>query len=228
MTTITPLANLPTTDTAATSSSTGSSKTATKGSAADTQNRFLTMLVAQLKNQDPLNPMDNSQITTQLAQISTVNGVESLNTTMKTMSTGLDSLQAVQAASLAGRQVMSSGNALELANGSATGGFQLDQAVDSLTVSVIDAAGAMVQRVDLGAQPAGVHTFQWDGTTDAGGTSADGHYTFKLQGRAQNVAVTPDTLAVGRVDAVSRTTDGIVLSVGGVGDVGMADVKRIL
>ena len=191
MTAIQPaLANIP-----STTSSVAAAAGAAKGSAADTEHRFLALMVAQLKNQDPLNPMDNSEITTQLAQISTVNGVEQLNSSMKTLAGGFDGMQTVQAASLAGRQIMADGTALALENGSASGGFNLDQPVEQLSVTILDAAGAQVQRVDLGPQEAGIHGFQWDGMNDAGQAAAPGSYSFKVQGLAQNKQIAAQSLA---------------------------------
>jgi len=210
------------------SASTGSATAGVKGSAADTEHRFLTMLVAQLKNQDPLNPMDNAEITTQLAQISTVNGVEKLNSTMTAVSGGIDALQTVQAASLAGRRVMATGDTLLLESGSASAGFLLDQPVDRLTVNITDSAGNLVHRVDLGAHAEGIHAFQWDGITDTGAVAAPGVYQFKLQALALERQVNAQSLMIGRVDGVSRTANGVVLHLGGAGHVSMAEVKRIL
>jgi len=202
-------------------------KKAAAGSAADTESRFLSLLVAQLKNQDPLNPMDNAEITTQLAQISTTNGVERLNATLTAMSGDFDGLQTLQAASLAGRQVMVAGDRLALANGVAHAGYNLGGAVDTLSVSIVDARGAVVQKVDLGAQQAGLHAFQWDGLTDTGKPAADGNYTFKLDGRLLGQPVTAETLAIGLVQGVRPQVGGAQLSIAGHGDVALADVKKI-
>lgn len=201
---------------------------AVKSSAADTQHRFLSLLVAQMRNQDPLNPMDNAQLTTQLAQISTVNGVEELNVTMKSMAGDFGGLQTLQAASLPGRQVMVNGNTLAFEGRSVAGGFQLDQAVEQVSVSIVDAAGAQLQRVTLGPLTTGIHGFEWDGATDAGGLASPGTYYFKLQAVGQGNAVPAQPLAMGRVDGVGRTADGVSLNLGRLGNVGLADVKRIL
>lgn len=100
----------------ASSSSTSSSGSSTS-SAADLQNQFLTLLVAQMKNQDPTNPMDNSQLTSQLAQISTLNGIEQLNTTLGSISGQIDNSQQLQSASLIGRGVMVPGTTIRRAVG---------------------------------------------------------------------------------------------------------------
>ncbi len=89
------------------------------------QNRFLKLLTTQLKNQDPLNPMDNAQMTSQLAQMSTVSGIEKLNTTLGKMLDIYDSGQSMQAAGLIGKHVLVPGNTLPLAGGQALGGAML-------------------------------------------------------------------------------------------------------
>src|SRR5512132_668446 len=97
----------------------------TSGTVEEAQDRFLTLLVTQLKNQDPLNPLDNAQITSQLAQLSTVNGINQLNTTLASLSASMDAKQYLQAAGLVGHAVVVDGNALTLADGKGPGAFDL-------------------------------------------------------------------------------------------------------
>ncbi|MFM9970344.1 MAG: flagellar hook assembly protein FlgD [Burkholderiales bacterium] len=197
-------------------------------SAAEQQSRFLTLLVAQMKNQDPLNPVDNSEVTSQLAQISTVDGIERLNSTMKMMSSSLDGSQAVQGAALAGRQVLATGDSLELTQGKGSGGFELNQAVEHLNIVISNAAGGTVHHVSLGPQQPGVHAFEWDGMTDAAQSAVDGTYSYKIQALAggKEVPVTP--LSFGRVDGVSRGADGFALNVGRLGMRSLDQVKQIM
>jgi len=192
------------------------------------QDRFLTMLITQLKNQDPLNPLDNAQLTSQLAQISTVQGIEKLNATLTALSGSFDSGQSLQAASLVGRQVMVSGNTLELSAAGARGAFSLPQAVERIVITVTDASGIAVHRVELGAQPAGVHAFDWDGLTDAGARAVDGRYGFSISAQAGGKAVAAETLSMGRVDSVTRSAGGTILNVGGLGEKAFAEIKRIM
>src|SRR5450755_1727985 len=121
--------------------------------------RFLKLLVTQLKNQDPLNPMDNAQLTSQLAQISTVTGISKLNDTMSALSASLGSNQYVQAAGLVGHTVLTPGNKLQLASASAAGGVRLESAADNVLVTISDASGHAVRKIDMGAQSAGAQTF---------------------------------------------------------------------
>jgi len=121
--------------------------------------RFLTLLVTQLKNQDPLNPMDNAAMTSQLAQISTVTGISKLNDTVSGLSAALGSNQYVQAAGLVGHSVLVPGNKMPLADGKAAGGFELAQDADKVVVSVSDPTGRVIREIELGAQTAGMQSF---------------------------------------------------------------------
>ena len=200
-----------------------------KGSAtAEQQSRFLTLLVAQMQNQDPLNPVDNSEVTSQLAQISTVDGIERLNSTMKSMSISMDNTQAVQGAALEGRQVLATGNSMELSQGKGVGGFDLNQAVDHLNIVISNASGTPLHHVSLGPQQTGVNAFEWDGMTDAGQAAADGAYTYKIQALAQGKDVAVTALAFGRVDGVSRGADGFALNVVRLGMRTLDQVRQIM
>jgi flagellar basal-body rod modification protein FlgD len=94
----------------------------------EVQNRFLKLLVTQLKNQDPLNPLDNAAVTSQISQINTVTGIERLNTTLETLLSTFNEGQAVQAAGLIGKNVLVGGSGLALVNGQANGGVNLADA----------------------------------------------------------------------------------------------------
>ncbi len=153
-------------------SSTGSSSL-TGSNASDLQSSFLTLLVAQLKNQDPTNPMQNNELTTQLAQISTVSGIEKLNTTLGSVSGQIDNSQSLQAASLIGHGVMIPGTTILAGTSTTEGnttttttpfGVELQQAADKVTATITDATGAVVRTIDIGELKAGVHTFTWDGS----------------------------------------------------------------
>jgi flagellar basal-body rod modification protein FlgD len=190
------------------SSASGSAQTAASAlgagatSAADIQNTFLNLLVAQLQNQDPLNPMDASSMTDQLAQISTVQGIQTLNSTVQQLSGSYATSQAMQATSLIGQSVLSPGNSLNLANGSATGGFNLSAAADKVAVSVSSASGQVVYQTTMSNLGAGTQTFQWDGTTTAGTAAAPGQYTFSVSASSNGTSVTAAPLSLSTVTGV--------------------------
>ncbi len=209
-------------------STAGKSPSSNPLSSGASEDRFLTLLVAQLRNQDPLNPLDNAQVTTQMAQISTVSGIDRLNATLKSLAAAFAEAQSLQAAALIGREVLVPGDALELGTDGATGGFALAEAADAVTVTIRDAAGNVVQRVDLGAQDAGVHSLAWDGANDAGEPMAAGSYRFGVSASRSGASVPATALAAARVLGVARDAGGTQLELSGLGRRGYAEVKQIL
>lgn len=205
----------------------GSSGKATTD-AEDIQNRFLKLLTTQLKNQDPLNPMDNAQMTSQLAQINTISGIEKLNVTLGKMLDIYDSGQSMQAAGLIGKHVLVAGNNLPLSGGQAMGGASLTAAADQVTVSVLDGAGNVLQTQQLGARPAGTLAFSWDGKKADGTQMADGSYKFKVEAQAGGNKIDSTSLQVGMVNAVVRSNGGFLLDLGVQGNVSFKDVQQIL
>jgi len=194
----------------------------------DAQDRFLKLLVTQLKNQDPLNPMDNSQITSQMAQISTVSGIDKLNATLQGMAASFSADQSLQATAMIGHSVLVPGTGLQLQNGTAQGGVSLPQAADSVVVSIVDGSGQVVHKVDLGAQAAGVLGFQWDGVTDSGANAAPGSYSFSIQAVQGSTKIDAVSLALGVVGGVTQGKDGVALKVNGMGSVPLSDVKQVM
>jgi len=195
--------------------------------AKDASDRFLTLLVAQLQNQDPLNPLDNAQVTTQLAQISTVSGISQLNDTVAALGASMGISQYLQAANLVGHDVVLGGNDLTLADGKAQGGMQLSAAADHVTVAISDAAGNVVRTVDLGAQDAGTRFFDWDGKTDSGGAAPAGHYTFAVTATSAGKAVTFDTLMHATVEGIVSTPSGALLQLNNGNQIAFDAVKQI-
>ncbi len=149
----------------------------------DPQNRFLTLLVNQLKNQDPLNPMENAEVTSQMAQISTVSGIDRLNLTLESMSSALASAQSMQAGSMIGRGVVVPGDKVDYQGGAVPLSFDLAGAAARGTVTIRDAAGQMVQTYTLDGMRAGRQTLQWDGSARVVGKAGAGEYTYDVKVR---------------------------------------------
>ncbi|MDD2721881.1 MAG: flagellar hook assembly protein FlgD [Gallionella sp.] len=218
------------TDTAALfASMNGTAKTGTSANATNAmQDRFMTLLVTQLKNQDPLNPMDNAQMTSQMAQISTVSGLDKLNATLQALSASMTPNQAVQATGMIGHGVLIPGSGLQLANGTALGGFELSQQADVAQVAIYDQAGALVRNLDLGAQQTGIVKWQWDGMDNTGAALPAGNYSFTVNASLAGNSVAPSSLQFGMVNSVTQGAAGVTMSVGAADNIALSQVKQIL
>jgi len=206
---------------------------------ADTD-KFMTLLVTQLKNQDPLNPLDNAQVTSQLAQLQTVTGVNKLNETLNTLKASYQSSEAMQATNLIGHGVLVEGNNVTLSGSKAIMGVELSGDVDSLKVVISDKNGKEVQTMDLGKQKAGVIPLAWDGVPDATKldsngkpvTLADGEYSFQVVAtRGGDKVAMNDAKALAFDSVASVTTnslDGVKLNLPSKGGVTLADIKQVL
>jgi len=198
-------------------------------------NKFLTLLVTQLQNQDPMNPLDNAQLTSQLAQLSTVTGINNLNTTLDSLKSSYQQAESMQAANIIGHGVLTAGNSINLNKSAALLGVDLTTAADKVQVDIYDKSGKLVHSIDLGAQDPGTLPLGWNGTTgdlDADGKPvvlADGAYTFKVVATRGGTELKDATaLMFGSVASVSTGASGVKLNVPGVGSITMADVKQIL
>ena len=196
---------------------TASGSTVATQNQAGAEDRFLKLLVAQMQNQDPLNPMDNAQVTSQMAQIQSVNGIEKLNRSVEGLGSQFAQMSALQGASLVGRDVVVPGNRLvtndeELVQG----GFELSGPADSVKVEVLNAGGRVIDTIELGAQSAGRHGFEW--TPPAGVDAATGD-SFRVVAKngAASVGFTP--LMRDRVDAVIAGGDTLTLELRNSGSV---------
>ena len=202
--------------TSSATSSTGSATSST--SASNLQTTFLQLLITQMQNQDPTNPMDSSQMTSQIAQIDTVSGIAQLNTSLSSLSTQINAGQTSQAAMLIGSSVLAPGNTITVASGKDSEfGVQLASAASDMTVNVVNSAGQIVNTIDLGAQPAGTVPISWTPVDSTGAALPAGNYTITATGTVNGVAGTATTLTPGTVESVVQGTGGapnLVLSNG--------------
>jgi flagellar basal-body rod modification protein FlgD len=138
------------------------------------QEDFLTLMISQFQNQDPFEPMDNGEFLGQLAQFSTVNGISSLNSAFEGLAGSMQDNQALQAAGLVGRSVLAVTDVGTLNDGAPLkGGLELESSAGNVQVDITNRSGELVQRLNLGQQPAGLVRFTWDGI-DSSGQRADG------------------------------------------------------
>jgi flagellar basal-body rod modification protein FlgD len=199
-----------------------------KSVASEVQDRFMTMLVAQMQNQDPLNPLDNAQVTSQMAQLSTVTGVDKLNSTMEALMGSYQTSQSLQAASMIGHGVLTPGSGVELADKTALMGVEVGQPVDKLEVTIYDVAGKEVQKINLGAQQPGMIPVPWDGKMADGTDAPSGQYSFKVDASLGSEKASATGLQFGMVASVTTGAQGVKLNVPGLGEVKFTDVRQIL
>ena len=142
-----------------------------KATADEMADRFLTLLVSQMKNQDPLKPQDPTEFLSQLAQVSSVAGISEMKNSIATLADSLYAGQALQAASVVGRNVLAPSDSARLAaGGSVEGAVDLPVSTAAGFVRVFDASGSLVREVPLGSRAAGLANFEWDGTGSSGAT----------------------------------------------------------
>jgi flagellar basal-body rod modification protein FlgD len=198
----------------------------------DTQDRFLTLLVTQLQNQDPLNPMDNAQVTSQIAQLSTVNGIQQLNNTLLALSGQMDMSQSLQAASLIGKDILYPGGKISVGGSpDATTvtpfGYDLMSPAAKTVMTVRDASGATVYTQDLGPQDSGVYRLGWDGKTTGGTQAPDGAYTVSFSATdANEQPVSVQALTAGHVSSVAYAADGLKLNLAMGDKISLLDIGR--
>ncbi|MBG6241900.1 MAG: flagellar hook assembly protein FlgD [Candidatus Symbiopectobacterium sp. Dall1.0] len=218
-----------TTSASKTSSTSSSSNSVTANTSADLQNQFLTLLVAQLKNQDPTNPMDNNQLVSQLAQLNTVSGIEKLNTTLGSISGQINNNQSIQATTLIGHGVMVPGNEILVGNDTSTPfGLELESAAENVTVTITDSTGKVARTLELGSLTAGVHSWGWDGKLADGTAASDGSYTFTVAANTNGAQQTVQPLRYALVNGVVRNDSGAQLDLGLQGKATLDDVRQIL
>jgi flagellar basal-body rod modification protein FlgD len=218
MTTTANVAN--TSSTSSSTSAAGTSKTA----AAATEDRFLKLLVAQMQNQDPLNPMDNAQVTSQMAQINTVDGITKLNAAVQGLATQFGQLQALQGAGLVGRDVAVAGDRLAIGeDGVGRGAFDLASAAGQVRLELLSSRGTVLATQELGAASAGRNHFEWPAT---GHDDTDG-LRFRIVAANGGTGVAATSLALDRVDSVSANGGTLTLQLQHLGPVAYSAVKSV-
>ena len=204
---------------------TGTGAKETGDTATASADRFLKLLVAQMKNQDPLNPMDNAQVTSQMAQINTVNGIEKVNSTLQGLSGQFMQLQVMQGAALVGQDVVVPGNRLAVQSDTGRGGFELQAPASQVRVEISSADGALLETLNLGPRPAGLHNFEWD-TKKALSEGIDpAGLRFKVISSAGGISKEAQALMCDRVNSVNADGKNLTLQLERSGSMPYASVK---
>lgn len=178
---------------------------------------FLKMFLAQLKNQDPLNPMESQEFSSQLAQFSSLEQLFNVNDTLQSMKTSQEDSSRLQALDFIGKEIVAKGDALSLEEGKAvTGQFDLEGAAEC-TVKISNEEGVAVRRIPMGYLGSGSHTFQWDGRNSAGNAMDPGVYTFAITAlNTTGTQVNADTRISGKVTGVNLEGNPVNLYVGNI------------
>jgi flagellar basal-body rod modification protein FlgD len=209
------------------SAATASPSTGTASSVKATKDDFLKLLVTQMRYQDPMNPMDNAQMTSQIAQLNTVEGINQLNATVTSLQASLIASQSMQSSSLIGKTILADGNAINLQSGSASLSMRLEGPAESVVVDVINSSGRIIKTANLGANAAGIQTFTWDGSTNEGGVAPNGQYTFQVNAKKLNQAVVVTPLTQATVSGVELTSAGPQLSLNNGTNIAMSTVRGV-
>lgn len=193
------------------------------------QNDFLKLMTAQLKNQDPFAPVDNTQMVAQMASFSSLSGITEMSTTLKGIAEKLGATTTGDALSYVGRTVLTEGKtAYGRSSGGIAGAAELDGDASSVNVQISDANGQVLKTVQLGAQTKGTVEFDWDGTTDAGEAAGSGPFAVSTVAARNNAAVVSRTLVWAPVASVSIPATGAAqLTLPGIGTVPVTAVRQV-
>ncbi|MEW6669168.1 MAG: flagellar hook capping FlgD N-terminal domain-containing protein [Thermodesulfobacteriota bacterium] len=188
---------------------------------------FLTMFLAQLKNQDPLNPMESAEFSSQLAQFSSVEQLFNVNENLQSLMASQGDSSRLQALNFIGREIVAEGDSLSLEAGKAAAGrFELDDAAEC-TVRILNEEGVTVRTIPLGYLAAGAQSFEWDGLDGSGNAMEPGVYTFQISALTESGAlVTASTSISGTVTGVDLEGDAVSLYVGAI-PVAIGDIQNV-
>lgn len=188
---------------------------------------FLRLMTEQLKNQDPLKPLDNAQFLGQLAQFSTVQGIDKMQAAMDAVASVMESDQTLRAAGLVGREALVEASTLDLPAGTGVRGEVTAPSAGPVMFEVVDAAGTRVRQMTVQASTDGNTPFEWDGRNDAGQPATGGRYTIRAVVGSGDSAEALTVRVAARVDSVSIEPTGLVLNLAGLGSHPLSAIRRI-
>jgi flagellar basal-body rod modification protein FlgD len=202
---------------------------ATQVTGATSQDTFLTLMLTQLQNQDPMQPLEGGEFLSQLAAFETAAGVDGLQTSVAQLAQSFYTTQAMQSASVVGHEVLTDGSTVTLGDeGSVSGYVELPQSASPVEVQVKDANGAVVRNIDLGSQPAGRVAFEWDGMDATGNRLPAGEYTLSCDIAVDGGTQAASVLMSAEVQSVSLDGSDILLNLANGSQIPFAQVTEIL
>ncbi|MEZ5661376.1 MAG: flagellar hook capping FlgD N-terminal domain-containing protein [Burkholderiaceae bacterium] len=195
-----------------------------------TEDRFLALLVAQMRNQDPLNPLENAEVTTQLAQINTVRGIEDLGKSMKSLLERLSQQGPINSASMIDRQVLVPASSVDLTDADmepVKAAAELTLPAQQVVADIYGTDGVVLRSLDLGAHGPGLVNFEWDGRDAAGEWAPEGRYTLRVRALGSDGEQDPATSVARRVVGIERGSDGLNLRLQGGASVPESSIRAI-
>lgn len=193
------------------------------------KNEFMKLMIAQMENQNPLDPQDNGAFISQLAEFSSLQEMQGISASVNNFTNQFKSSQALQASAMVGRSVLVPASSAPLSTGGTVSGIvSVEESTSALNISIFNGSGELVNQFNLGPQAAGTVPFVWDGTNSKGEQMPFDTYTIKAQAgqRGQNTQL--DTLLSANVNSVSiGKTGGISLNLSGMGTVPLEQVREI-
>jgi flagellar basal-body rod modification protein FlgD len=204
------------------------SNTSKTSSSALSQADFLKLMTEQLQHQDPLKPMDNSQMVSQMAQLSTVQGIGDLNSTVTGLSDSLGADQILRASALVGHSVLVPSATVPLAAEGGASGVVAASSAGIVNFTISDANGNAVKQITTNASEAGQVAFNWDGTDQSGNRLAAGKYGISASitdASGTNSALS--TYVQAPVESATVGSDGIYLDLTGLGTAPLVNVLRV-
>ena len=191
------------------------------------QEDFLKLLMTQLQNQDPMEPMDNGEFMGQMAQFSTVQGVTEMGESIDGLVSIYQGQQMSANASMIGKKALVDGNWAQLEGGKLAGAIDLTTAANDLRVDVKSETGELMASIGLGSKMAGVQEFSWDGIKQDGTTAPEGNYYLSASAVRDGQSTVPAMQVYGTVNSVQMKGGEVTLNVSGQGNVSFNNVNRI-
>ncbi|GAA3953868.1 flagellar hook assembly protein FlgD [Allohahella marinimesophila] len=193
------------------------------------KNEFLNLMIAQLNNQSPLEPQDNTAFVAQLAQFSSLEGITELNNSVGDIAGEFRSAQALQASAMVGRSVLVPvGSGTLPLGGTISGVADVPEGSGKLTMKVYTQSGALVSQSDLGQNQVGEVKFTWDGKNSNGEPMPAGSYRVEVEGYFDGKPEQVKSFLGANVDSVSIAADGgVKLNLAGQGSIAMSEVRQI-
>jgi len=187
---------------------------------------FLTLMVEQLKNQDPMNPADATEFTAQLAQFSSLEQLFNINSSLEEMGSSTAEMQRLSALSMIGTEVVSKGSEFTLKGESVKLGYNMDEAAEQGVLYIRDSAGNTVAAKPLAEMSEGQHMLEWDGMGDSGNQLPEGKYSVAISAFNGEDPVAAHPLVQSRVIGVDMV-DGTDTIVTDSGEFKLAEIESV-